>query len=134
MRWVWAVTLLAAVVVAADVWSEVDYRVAANVSLIVIAVLVTVFTVLYAGRSNWRASRIGRVFLINGTTLSLVLWQAVAAVWAGTDYPGRHHIRFAIYALGAVAYAAMVVTLWREQQRDRAQGRIDDLPPSRPLG
>lgn len=103
----------------ADVWLHIDYRVAADVSLIHMAVLVTVFTGLYWRRSKWRANRVGKVFLAKGVAFSLVLWQIVAAVWVDTDYPYRHHLRFAIYSLGAVAYAAMLITLWVEQRTDR---------------
>ena len=59
------------------------------------------------------------MFLAKGVAFSLVLWQGVAAVWVDDTYPYRHHLRFAIYSLGAVAYAAMVITLWVEQRTDR---------------
>lgn len=85
------------------------------------AVLVTVFSVLYWRRSNWKANNVGRVFMAKGFAFSLVLWQVVASVWLSEDYPYRQHLRFLIYSLGAVAYAAMVVTLWIEQRkRDKA--------------
>lgn len=100
-------------------WFHIDYRLAANVALLCIAALVTVFTALYGLRSRWKSNRIGKVFLVKGVTLSLVLWQSVATVWIGGDYPYRDQIRFVIYAMGAVAYAAMVAMLWREQQNDR---------------
>lgn len=103
----------------ADAWLHVDYRVAANTSLALLAGLVTVFTVLYGWRSTWRANLIGKVFLAKGIAFSMVLWQMVVAVWVDADYPGRQHLRFIIYSLGAIAYAAMVATLWAEQQSDR---------------
>jgi len=103
----------------ADLWLDIDYRFAADVSLIHMAVLVTVFTGLYGWRASWRVNRIGKVFLAKGIAFSLVLWQIVVAVWVDVDYPGRQHIRFAIYSLGAVAYAAMLITLWVEQRADR---------------
>jgi hypothetical protein len=120
MMWLYA--LGAAAITAtflADLWLDIDYRVAANVSLFYMAALVTVFTVLYGWRSKWRANRVGKVFLAKGVAFSLVLWQGVAAVWVDDTYPYRHHLRFAIYSLGAVAYAAMVITLWVEQRTDR---------------
>ncbi|QRZ05871.1 putative phage holin [Mycolicibacterium austroafricanum] len=103
----------------ADLWLNIDYRFAADVSLIHMAVLVTVFTGMYGWRASWRVNRIGKVFLAKGIAFSLVLWQIVVAVWVDVDYPGRQHIRFAIYSLGAVAYAAMLITLWVEQRADR---------------
>ena len=105
----------------ADIVFDIDYRVAANVSLVYMAALVTIFTVLYGWRSRWRVNRIGRVFLAKGVAFSLVLWQIVVATWIDTDYPYRQHIRFIIYSLGAVAYLAMVVTLWAEQRSDRRE-------------
>lgn len=103
----------------ADIWVGIDYRVAANTALVFLAAFVSVFTVMYGVGSNWRANRIGKVFLLKGVAFSVVLWQIVIAVWVDTDCPYRQHLRFVIYALGAVAYAAMVVALWREQRRDR---------------
>lgn len=103
----------------ADLWLHIDYRVAANSSLAILAGLVTIFTALYGWRSSWRANTIGKVFLAKGIAFSLVLWQIVVAVWWDADYPGRQHLRFIIYSLGAIAYAAMVVTLWVEQRNDK---------------
>ena len=60
MMWLYA--LGAAAITAtflADLWLDIDYRVAANVSLFYMAALVTVFTVLYGWRSKWRANRGG---------------------------------------------------------------------------
>lgn len=111
--------LLIAATFAVDVWVTIDYRVAANSSLVFLAAFVTLFTVLYAWRSNWMSSTIGKVFLAKGVTFSLVLWQIVLAVWIDTDYFGRQPLRFVIYALGAVAYLAMVVALMREHRADK---------------
>lgn len=107
------------VVVLADVWLDIDYRVAANTAMAVMAVLVAAFTLLYLLRSRWRTNRIGRIYATKSAILSVFLIQAAVAVWVSTDYPGRQYIRFVIYTLGAVAYVPMLVSLWREQQRDR---------------
>ncbi|MCC9182549.1 putative phage holin [Mycolicibacterium mageritense] len=102
-----------------DIWCEIDYQIAANLSLICIAVLSAAFAVQYAGWSKWWTNRIGKVYLVKSVILALVLAQAAASVWWQTDYPGRHIIRFIIYSLGAVTYAPMLVSLWREQRRGR---------------
>lgn len=115
-------------VLVADIWFDVDYRLAANVSLIYIALLVTVFTVLYGVRSRWRSNYLGRAFLIKGILLAAVLWQASAAVWIDTDYPGRQLFRFIIYTGGAVAYLVMLIILWREQRKDREVTAALDPP------
>lgn len=120
MMWIYLSGFLAVVVtLVADLWFDIDYRLAANVSLIYIAGLVTVFTILYWRRSRWRSNYVGKAFLVKGALLAAVLWQAVAAVWIDTDYPGRHVIRFVIYSLGAVAYLVMLIILAQEQKRDR---------------
>ena len=121
MRWAYAAAVaLITVILALDVWFDIDYRLAANVSLVIVAALVIVFAVLYWARSRWWANRIGKIYLAKSVVLSLVLAQIVVASWWDTDYPGRQHIRFAIYTLGAVVYLPMICSLWREQTRDRA--------------
>ena len=126
MRWAYigGILLIAATFIA-DIWAPVDYRVAANVSLIYVAVLTTVFVVRYGVWSNWRANHIGRTLLAKSIVLPVVLWQIVLSVWWDTEFPFRQQIRFVIYSLGAVAYATMVVMLWREQNQDRDEHARD---------
>ncbi len=122
MRWVYLAAICAvAATVAADVWFEIDYQFWANVSLLAVAGLATTFTVLYLVRSKWWTNRIGKIYLAKSVVLSLVLMQIVLASWWATDYPGRQHIRFVIYSLGAIVYVPMLIALWREQQRDRSE-------------
>lgn len=124
MRWVYLVAILATVgTLLADLWWDVNYRLAANVSLIYIAILTTTFTILYAWRSRWWVNRIGKIYLTKSIVMSLVLVQIVAATWWAADYPGRQHVRFLIYTLGALVYIPMLVSLWREQQRDRRKAK-----------
>jgi hypothetical protein len=52
-----------------------------------------------------------------------VLDQIALSLWWDLDYPFRQQIRFAIYTLGAVAYLPMLVSLLREQSRDRRRVR-----------
>lgn len=120
MRWVAAVLAILGFIVA-DIWFDIDYEVAANTAIVVMAAIVTAFAALYALRSKWRSNRIGRIYLTKSLILAAVLWQIVAAVWINTEYPGRQHIRFAIYALGALAYLLMLASLRREQARDRRE-------------
>jgi hypothetical protein len=110
------VTVLGTVL--ADVWLDIDYQLTANVALLAAATLVATFTLLYGFRSKWWANRIGRIYLVKCVVLSIVLTQAGVASWA-EDYPYRQQIRFVIYTCGALVYVPMLVTLWREQQRDR---------------
>lgn len=126
MRWIYLVGAAAvAATIISDYWFTIDYEIAANVSLIYIAVLTISFTVLYGWRSRWWTNRIGKVYLAKSIILALVLIQAAMSVWWQDDYPGRQIIRFVIYSLGAVAYVPMLVSLWREQNRDRQRRKAD---------
>lgn len=120
MRWVYLAGLLTIVgIFVSDVWFTIDYRLGANISLVLAAAFVTGFTVLYGLRSLWRSNRIGKIFFTKSVVLAAVLWQIVLASWWDTDYPWRQQIRYVIYTLGAIVYIPMMVSLWREQQRDR---------------
>ena len=120
MRWLYLIGLAGIVgTLIADIWYEIDYSVAADVSLIYIAILSAAFAVRYAGWSKWWTNRIGKVYLAKSVILALVLVQAMVSVWWQSDYPGRQIIRFIIYTMGAVVDVPMLVTLWREQRRDR---------------
>lgn len=130
MRWLYLTGFLAICgTFAADVFLPVDYRIAANTTLIVLAGLVTVFTGLYGFRSRWRSNQIGKIFLVKGVFLALVLWQGAVASWIDTEYPYRQQIRFAIYSAGAVAYIVMLISLWRMQQLDRRGFRFPNGIP-----
>lgn len=112
MRWLYVAGFLAITgTFVADIWLPVNYEFDANISLIYLAVLVTIFTVVYGLRSNWRGNRVGKVFMIKSVFLSLVLLQIVIASWWDGDYPFRQPIRFILYTAGAWTYAAMVVQL-----------------------
>lgn len=120
MRWIYAVGAAGvAATVISDIWIDVDYGLNADIALLCIGALAVAFAALYGGRSRWWTNRIGKVYLAKSLILALVLAQAVVSVWWQDDYPGRQIIRFVIYSLGAVAYVPMLVSLWREQQRDR---------------
>lgn len=119
-RWLYAGSVVAVGgFLLSDVWFEVDYKFWANVSLAVMAILVNAFTVRYAFWSRWRSNDIGRIYFTKCVVLSMVLDQIVLASWWDTDYPGRQHLRFAIYAIGAVAYVPMFVSLVWHQRKDK---------------
>lgn len=120
MRWVYSVAILAITgVLISGIWFQIDYRLWANVALIAVSALVTTFTVLYFTRSKWWANTIGEIYLKKSIILSAVLLQIAVANWIDDDFPSRQSIRFVIFTLGAVVYVPMIVSLWREQQRDR---------------
>lgn len=128
MRWLRSHTVRAVAVAAVvmlillgylDLFTALTSRDLGNVSLTAMAVLVTAFTGLYCIRSRWWSNRIGKVFLIKSTLLSLVMIQISVSSWTGSAYPGRDAVRLIIYVGGALAFVALLVTLWQEQQRDR---------------
>lgn len=92
---------------------------AANIALLALAGLVTMFTLIYLIRSPWRKNHVGKIYATKSLFLSAVLIQIAWSVWYSTDYFGRQQIRFAIYAVGALVYLPMIWSLVREQQRDR---------------
>lgn len=111
----------------ADVWFDIDYRRWADIALLVVAAGTTVFALLYGLRSKWWTNRIGKVYLVKSLFIAAVFVQIVAGTWWSADFPGLQHLRFTIYSLGAVAYMPMLITLWREQQRDRRRrGEVTD--------
>lgn len=124
MRWAYLTAIVGIIAtLIADIWVDVDYRLAANVSLIYVALFTTAFALLYGVRSKWWTNRIGKIFLAKSVVLPLVIAQAALATWWDTEYPFRQQIRFIVYSLGAVVYVPMLVSLWREQQRDRRKAR-----------
>ena len=111
----------------ADIWLPINYQLAADISLICIAVWASLFAIRYAFWSRWWSTRIGRVFLANAVVLALVLIQGAVSAWWPGDYPGRGAIRFAIYTLGSTAFVPMVITLWCEQRRARRRAAADRI-------
>jgi len=66
-----------------------------------------VFPVLYASRSNWRATLPGRALMQLSIALAVVLVLVSLATLFGNFYPYREAVRFA-------AYLFLVVSLWRQ--------------------
>jgi len=93
-----------------------DWRISANMSLLYIAVLATLWSVLYAVRSDWQTNAVGRTLLVQSVLMSAVMWQATVSIWWNPDYPGRDHVRFVVYTMGALSYLVMLRTLSRAQR------------------
>lgn len=130
--WVNIMVIVAiAVTVLSDLWFDPNYRTLANVALLTMACLVVFFTLLYVLRSRWNSNKIGLIYAVKCGALSMVLVQATVASWWDLEYPFRQQIRFMIYAIGALVYIPMILSLIREQNRGRGQ-RDDE--PTRHLG
>ena len=104
-----------AAVIAADMWADPNYQFMANVALLAIAGLVAAFWVW----SDWRSSQLGFVFLRKCITLTAVMALAAMAAWWDQHFPGRQHLRFAVFTLGALWYAPMLIVLVRTIRRSR---------------
>lgn len=101
----------------ADLWFDIDYRLAANISLICVTATVVAYTAIYALWSTWYVNRVGRVFLIKSVIFSLFLAEVTVAAWWDVYYPGRSHVRYALYTAAALAYVGMVIALLYEQRK-----------------
>lgn len=66
-----------------------------------------IFPVLYASRSNWRATLPGRALMQFSVAAAIVLVLISMSTAFGNFYPGREFVR-----LGA--YTFLVVSLWRQ--------------------
>lgn len=93
-------------------------------SILVLALLVTTFTVLYFLRSPWWKNKVGEIYLFKSTLISLVLLQGALSIFWSMDYPGRVWVRTIIYVGGAIAYVPMIIALVKEQNRDRRRERV----------
>ena len=111
-------TAVAAVLIA-GAWFDPNYETLANVSMAAAAVMVNLFTVVYAVRARWRTNPLGRVFLLKCVGMSAFLTQAAVTVWIDRYYPHRQEIRFAIYTLFALWYAPMLAALAVSLRRNR---------------
>jgi hypothetical protein len=134
LAWVNIMVVVAIVItVVSDAWFDPDYRTLANLSLLTMAGLVVSFTMLYILRSRWSSNKIGLIYAVKCGALSMVLVQATVASWWDLEYPFRQQIRFAIYTIGALVYIPMLVSLVREQERDRLRNIQKPRPDAPPL-
>ncbi|MCV7208767.1 hypothetical protein [Mycolicibacterium canariasense] len=111
-----------------DIWwlDPNHFRIAANVVLVIVALLTTIFTVRYAFWSRWWTSEVGPPYLAMKTMWSLLLWQISLATWWDPDFPGRQELRFAIYSLSALAAVAMIAALVHQQTVRRRDKESSD--------
>lgn len=47
---------------------------------------------------------------------AVVMWQTTVSIWWDPDYPGRDHVRFVVYTMGALSCMVMLRTLSRAQR------------------
>lgn len=79
------------------------------------ALLACLFTGMYMGRSNWRATEVGKVLAWTYLWLSGLLVQIMLSDWTNLSYPGREQVRAALYTALAYSLTRLVITLRRIQ-------------------
>lgn len=92
-----------------------------------VAVPYTLFVLLYASRSQWYATPLGRSLLLSKTVLALLSWNAVFSLAFG-GYPGQGLVRVLIVGGAIIAGWSQLILLIAEQSK---QPRADDLPRRR---
>lgn len=114
-------TMMAAVI--AGLWIDIDYLLAARISMTVLTAAVISFTLLYGWRSAWCANRVGKAFFAKSVIFSIMLIEMTLAGWWDAYYPERSLVRYIIYTSSAIAYIGMLIALIQEQSRTK---RLDD--------
>jgi hypothetical protein len=91
----------------------------------------TAFVVLYATRSPWWETGMGRSLLLSKTVIAALSWNAVLALWLG-EYPGRDIVRGLIVGAAIVAGWSQLYLLVREQHAARHLARCHTSPGDQP--
>jgi hypothetical protein len=82
MRAVYALSAITILVVLMSHLSEEDYRVAANWSLVTLALYSVLFAFRYIFWANWRSNPVGRGFAGAAVLLAIVLTYAALSTWS----------------------------------------------------
>ncbi|AEV52251.1 putative membrane protein [Nocardia phage NBR1] len=114
-----AVVLLVGALAASWALLEDDERLPGNAFFLAFTGLVAVFIALYAARSPWRSTEMGRALmymmcacLLVGVTVSLTLVF-------GPNYPGRFDVRNVMMLGASLTVLNMVMIVYRLQQETR---------------
>jgi hypothetical protein len=87
-----------------------------------VAVPYTLFVVLYATRSRWWVSNIGRSLLLSKGVIALLSIHVVVSL-AFPSYPGQEAVRLLVVGGAIVAGWWQLALLVKEQQRARRRKR-----------
>ncbi|MGH3953037.1 MAG: putative phage holin [Mycobacterium sp.] len=88
-----------------------------TLAITISAALACLFTGMYMGRSNWRATEVGKVIAWTYLWLSGLLVQIALSEWTKLSYPGREQVRAVLYTALAYSLTRLVITLRRIQNR-----------------
>ncbi len=84
------------------------------------AALAWVFVLLYATRSPWRRTVVGRSLMYVWLALTAILTLVFFSYWLGA-YPGRDYVRALVYSTLLPAFASFVLVLVQQQSK-RSRG------------
>lgn len=85
----------------------------------------TLFVILYATRSPWYRSVLGRSLLLSKAVIAALAWNAVLAFAFG-DYPGRDAVRVFVVGGALLAGWTQLWLLIHEQRAARRERRSND--------
>lgn len=105
----------------AALWAlwEDDERLPGNVFFFAFTVLVLAFIVLYAARSPWRLTEMGRALMYLMCACLLVGVNVSLALIFGANYPGRYDVRNVMLLGATLTVFNMVMIVYRLQQETR---------------
>lgn len=92
--------------------SPVGLRIAISIA----ATLAWTFVGLYVGRSNWRATRIGKVMAFTNVAMASLLTQIALSEWTNLAYPLRNEVRTTLYTAIGYGLVWKIGTLIRAQR------------------
>ncbi|MEU2013120.1 hypothetical protein [Nocardia sp. NPDC019302] len=99
---------------------------AVNVLIVTVALKSTVLTVMYGHTSGWRFGPLGKAVILLVSGIAFVTIQASASIFTDASYPGRDHIRAALWTYVALSILWLLLTIYREQREGesvRSEGR-----------
>lgn len=86
---------------------------------LLVAVPYSLFVILYATRSPWYRTAMGRSLLLSKAVIAALSVHAVLSLWFG-DYPGRDMVRVFVVGGAITAGWTQLTLLIIEQRRARA--------------
>ena len=116
------VTMVIAVVAGLLVMFFCDPVTEAKVFLSAMTGLSWGFSLLYAARSNWRATQAGKALMYTSAALAMLGTQVLTVWWFG-DYPFRDDVRNATLILLILTLLYRIIVLLRFQNLDRQRDR-----------
>ena len=83
-----------------------------------VAIPYSLFVILYASRSPWYRSGLGRSLLLSKAVIAALAWHAVLVLFM-EDYPGEMFVRALVVGGAIIAGWSQLILLAIEQKRAR---------------